>query len=555
MRTKNLLKRIGMALLASTILAASVVPALAARDDKTPENPVPAVIQVAKKLKSSTGLFPTISTSAEYAANPSTANVFKFTLTPFKFTDRAGASTSAGAGGVVTFTDGSPALKMPMPEEATAGVNTGVEAPPTTNTAATNNGGKTLVITKDYYDANTSTTPVNEKNYARYFPALDFEAKDMIPGVYTYLLEEEDTGVPGVTYDGAKYYVQIYVGNQMYDDKTPVLCTDPDHTHDTVVTVTGMTVWKNKADAPSDPNAENGPKQNNSLTNHAQEAKVDFTTSTTLVPGTTTEPGDPADQGAHGDFTASTVQYPFLNTYAASNLTISKTVSGTLADPTKYFTFTVALQSGESDGSTVTKTDYKPTLTYTIHTVGEDATIDATTYANDGYVRRTVDASGNITDTVLDQAAYDAAIAADPTDNLVYTLDLNKGDTIKLKHDQYVVIHNIPTVNDGTYATVTESDADGYKTNVAVTAGGTLRDQPDASKGKFEAPNLRATADQELLVPEDDNDKTYNYWAFENNKQHTPPTGVLLTMLPFAVILIGAGAGLVLISRKRKAHR
>lgn len=550
MRTKNLLKRIGMALLASTILAASVVPALATRDDKTPENPVPAVIQVAKKLKSSTGLFPTISTSAEYTANPSTANVFKFTLTPYSFTERTGgAPIRAGEGGVVTFTDGSPALKMPMPATS---ATTGVEAPPT-NTAAAN-GGKTLVITKDYYDANTSTTPANEKNYARYFPALDFEAKDMIPGVYTYLLEEEDTGVPGVTYDGAKYYVQIYVGNQLYEDDTPVLCTDTSHTHDTVVTVTAMTVWKNRADAPSDPNAENGPKQNNSLTNHTQEAKVDFTTSTTLVPGTTTEPGDPADQGAHGDFTASTVQYPFLNTYAASNLTISKTVSGTLADPTKYFTFTVALQSGESDGSTVTKTDYKPTLTYTIHTVGEDATIDATTYANDGYVRRTVDASGNITDTVLTDAAYSALSDAEKA-AMVYTLDLNTAPTIKLKHDQYVVIHNIPTVNDGTYATVTETDADGYKTNVAVTAGGTLRDQPDTSKGKFEAPNLRMTADQELLVPTNNNSKTFNYWAFENNKQHTPPTGVLLTMLPFAVILIGAGAGLVLISRKRKAHR
>ena len=121
------------------------------------------------------------------------------------------------------------------------------------------------------------------------------------------------------------------------------------------------------------------------------------------------------------------------------------------------------------------------------------------------------------------QGSYDAVKG-----NNKYTVEAGKDFTFKLKHDESIEIKNLP---EGATYTVTETDTD-YTENFAVDGG-------QAQAGAV----ATGTIHQGSAV------------AYTNEKGFAPATGVNSDTMPFVFggLVVAAGAGALLISRKRRA--
>ena len=121
------------------------------------------------------------------------------------------------------------------------------------------------------------------------------------------------------------------------------------------------------------------------------------------------------------------------------------------------------------------------------------------------------------------QGSYDAVKGNDK-----YTVEAGKDFTFKLKHDESIEIKNLP---DGATYTVTEANTD-YTENFAV-------DDGQAQAGAV----ATGTIHQGSTV------------AYTNEKGFAPATGVNSDTMPFVFggLVVVAGAGALLISRKRRA--
>jgi len=119
------------------------------------------------------------------------------------------------------------------------------------------------------------------------------------------------------------------------------------------------------------------------------------------------------------------------------------------------------------------------------------------------------------------------------------------GGSFSLKHGETVRIYNLAN---GDKYTVTEDNsaaADGYKTSVSGTASGTafteVKDITTAAK----------TAGEQTFAT-----NAIDSQAFVNNKGVTPPTGVVMEVLPFVLLVAFAAlagiAALIVFSRRRR---
>ena len=180
----------------------------------------------------------------------------------------------------------------------------------------------------------------------------------------------------------------------------------------------------------------------------------------------------------------------FTNTYDTINLTFSKEVSGNQGSRDKYFAITV-ITTNLSDGDEFNVSgSFDKTPTKT----------DATTYSDFS--------SNNVTKLTGAQ--------------------LNAGYTFYLQHNQNVVIQGLPK---GANYTVTEKKED-YTPSVTANEG-----------------TIAGTKDS-VVVESASKDNTV---AFTNTRNGVIPTGVLLTVAPFAAIMaIGAVGILVMVGKKRK---
>ena len=180
----------------------------------------------------------------------------------------------------------------------------------------------------------------------------------------------------------------------------------------------------------------------------------------------------------------------FTNTYDTINLTFSKEVSGNQGSRDKYFAITVKT-TNLSDGDEFNVSgSFDKTPTKT----------DATTYSDFS--------SNNVTKLTGAQ--------------------LNAGYTFYLQHNQNVVIQGLPK---GANYTVTEKKED-YTPSVTANEG-----------------TIAGTKDS-VVVESASKDNTV---AFTNTRNGVIPTGVLLTVAPFAAIMaIGAVGIIVMVGKKRK---
>lgn len=116
--------------------------------------------------------------------------------------------------------------------------------------------------------------------------------------------------------------------------------------------------------------------------------------------------------------------------------------------------------------------------------------------------------------------------------------------SFKLTHGQSVELKDIPI---GTTITVTETDADDYKTSAT-----NYKVNPD-KKFIYEVVNENGTA---VLKSKDNNQTvTDNAITVTNNFDGTPDTGVLLDTLPYLILLAVAVAGGVLVVVRKRKHR
>lgn len=114
------------------------------------------------------------------------------------------------------------------------------------------------------------------------------------------------------------------------------------------------------------------------------------------------------------------------------------------------------------------------------------------------------------------------------------TVNVGVGYEFSLKHNQILVFEDLPA---GTKYKVTETAASNYKTDVSITAN-----------EKVETYN----SDNQYLVGEKDNSA-----GFTNTYTVPTPTGIIINNLPFIIMIVLAGAGILffVISRRRKYDR
>lgn len=188
----------------------------------------------------------------------------------------------------------------------------------------------------------------------------------------------------------------------------------------------------------------------------------------------------------------------FDNTYVKdSSLTIKKKVTGTQADRTKHFNFTINMTKASTD----TRASYTGTI---------------------------------VTGDKCKKTHQNVVLTFDNNDKAIANVELCDGDTI--------TFNNIAA---GTRYTVTEAGAtDGYTPSVAVVENGAKAVQTNADSDADEI-----TADNKLIG------EKANSVVFTNAYADTPITGVIINNLPYVVLAAAAVCALValvLINRRRQ---
>lgn len=180
----------------------------------------------------------------------------------------------------------------------------------------------------------------------------------------------------------------------------------------------------------------------------------------------------------------------FTNQYITHDLTFSKTVSGNQASRDKYFAFTVSI------------TDALPNTKYSVNITGAEAK------------------SGTNAATIADNAGQTNVTEIETDEFGAVT------KTFYLQHGQSITIEGL---TDGAKWEITEN-AEDYKSSVVAKEGET----PLAGAADTDGIHDDSTA------------------AFTNTREGVVPTGVLLTVAPFAVLMLVGIAGIVAVLLKKK---
>lgn len=183
----------------------------------------------------------------------------------------------------------------------------------------------------------------------------------------------------------------------------------------------------------------------------------------------------------------------FTNTYISYDLTLAKTVTGNQGDRDKYFKFKVDITKAVKD--TIYVVD--------LADAEEFPFVNGTTQTNPNSL--TVGTGGTVS-----QVYY-------------------------LKHDQSIVIRGL---TEDTQYTITEESysGDGYTTSYVL-------DEEDSVKNNTTGAKTMGTADHTV--------------TFNNDKQGTVPTGILLDVAPYLLLVVAALAGFVMLALggKRRNRR
>ncbi|MDD4849281.1 MAG: hypothetical protein PHO10_01125 [Gemmiger sp.] len=316
-------------------------------------------------------------------------------------------------------------------------------------------------------------------------------------GIYTYKLTEiiPTQGETGVIYDTTEYFINVYVTN-VIDDVTKQPVVNADGT--LAVTVSNITLYKE-----TNGNIALQDKDNNDI--KAEDADDDAKVAITTAPKT-------------DDATTMAINAPFTNKFDVEDLTISKTVTGNLADPDKEFDFTFT----PGDNAT---TGYE--YTYEVYTMAGDAPAA-------GDVPVVPSKAGSFTDG-----------------------GTNK---VSLKHKQYVVVTGVPVGLKYTIAetaVTTPANPSAYTTAIEWQNGNATVDADHGTLGDIEKGTSVVTTGEKVIktttTKAGETGKRDNHAYYTNHVEQTTPTGVLLRVLPFVLLagMLVAGIALMLLNRKK----
>lgn len=195
-----------------------------------------------------------------------------------------------------------------------------------------------------------------------------------------------------------------------------------------------------------------------------------------------------------GEDDADTKSAYFVNKYSAKDLSVSKAVTGNQADKTKYFPFQIDLGA-------------VPAGNYVVEYTGDDAQI-------------------------VKDIASDITTSADKH---IISITTSKSLTVYLKDGQTFTIKGVPS---GSTYTARETDPDNYTAAAAYTSGSTTQAASDSTvNGK--SGTMNATDNVAITVT--------------NTLNGTVPTGVIMTIAPFAIgLLLFGSVAFFLISKRRR---
>ena len=235
-----------------------------------------------------------------------------------------------------------------------------------------------------------------------------------------------------------------------------------------------------------------------------------LTVSSTVLHTNAAAPARNADSGSADVATDGTAVADkttgFTNTYPTQKLTFSKDVAGNQASRDKYFAFTLNI-TGVTAGNQ-----------YTVDLSDADASIAANPNA----------ATTAITAAVTQPATLTVPAGATEITQVFY-----------LKHSQSISVLGLP---EGASYSVTEAEED-YTPAVVVTGDVDANDVNEAT----------ITVNHQASGTIDDNDTNITA-AFTNTRDGIIPTGVIMTVAPFAIGFCLFGAVIIfVISRRRRA--
>ena len=411
-------------------------------------------------------------------------------------------------------------------------------------TATTGTGSSAVVVSyasqaKEYGDTAGGTPDDNviindnvDDNcyYAIKEIQMDFSnCKFQQPGIYRYIITEDDTTVRGVTCDQTTTRtLDVYVE----DDGTGTNA-------DNKLTVTGYVMYNGTVTT--------GPQADSSKTvPTASDA-------TALEDGLINSDGNfGTGYGTANGYepTGATKSEGFKNEYSTVDIKVAKTVTGNQGSKNKYFKFTLTFDA----------TDVADTDVYYISQINGDNSYDAAptdvtgsryTAANmTSEVSSNVQVGGNTMDYTVKaesaQGANDAVVVQALTG-----AQLKNGYSFYLQDGQYITITGI---KQNQKYTLTEYQED-YEPSVAFTAlrTGNADNSDDAATPAELALTKGGSATASMTAGYTDNKLTNDTTVtFTNDKSGTIPTGVIVSVA--APVGVGALvlAGLYVVNRKKK---
>ena len=359
-------------------------------------------------------------------------------------------------------------------------------------------GANTITYSSTHDAVNTDADGV-EKEYSTNM-TVDL-SKFTHAGVYRYLITETDNSaavtaagmVRGADYSNLRY-LDIYLSNGGTVDAT---------TNPAGLRLTGAVIFKTNAQDETTPNKNNATDQ--------------ITTTTHKTTGFEPGVGGDSSGGANIDYTSDTES----DHYTTCDFTISKSVTGGLADKTHEFPFFV----------TVSNTINGAAYTYIKDTTGSEAPATAT----QDTTTTTKFTAGATTQTVGSDSASSA---------------------LSLKDGESITFRGLPSNTTNALSVMVKeynNSVDQYTASVKATVSGTANTAvaTDPTNGVMTASTGTAALADDFDVKT--NDVTGQVIAVENNLSEISPTGYVSRYAPYALILVG-GIVLLIIAKKHKKH-